>query len=570
MAEKVLRELNDMKATGALCDVVLQGAEESSVGIPCHRNVLSASSPYFRTMFTSGLRESSESTIKLKNISAGTLNELVNYAYTLEIQIDADSVQAILIAALFLDIVPVTTSCWDYMEKHMDISSCLMVHCLAEQLNNAPLAAKAKAMVLRGFAQVCRSADFLAIEAEKVIELITSDDLHVDKEDGVLEAVMRWVEHDQVGRKVHLSDLLQFVRVGYLGSASQEKYFLMFLNGFLNSPAVDLPLSSGIMAAIPNRQAQAIASRCRPRESYGLWKAIVCVGELDNMDTGCPLEVFIPSTSSVVRFASLPGGIDGPGLAVLENGSLLACGGASGHHNSENRVWRYNAARFTWSEVAPMNERRFEAGVTALHGCIYAVGGDDMAADQPALSSMESYDPQENRWRLEADLPDTLMLFAIVAIDNRLFVFGGKNSRGEILNSVYCYDPIANIWSKMANMPTPRSCCTACVGPSGLIYVIGGGNNARGTKQCVEAYDPTTNQWQKKRNTTRSRYSAVSACVDGKIFVMGGKDRSIEYYDEDTDTWTLHNCLLPEGKYLTGCAVMTMKPGEYQTKGADK
>ncbi|XP_055344400.1 kelch-like protein 18 [Paramacrobiotus metropolitanus] len=106
-------------------------------------------------------------------------------------------------------------------------------------------------------------------------------------------------------------------------------------------------------------------------------------------------------------------------------------------------------------------------------------------------------------------------------------------------------------------MPTFRFRCSACVGLSGLIYVIGGSH----TEHCVEAYDPVASQWQKKQNAIGHRDWAVSACVDGKIFVMGGMDKSIEYYSEDIDTWTLHSCKMPEAKRLSGCAVMTMKPG---------
>ncbi|XP_055344386.1 kelch-like protein 2 [Paramacrobiotus metropolitanus] len=269
MAEKFFRELQDTKAKGALCDVMVKGAEDSSAGIPCHRNVLSAHSPYFRTMFTKGLKESSESFVQLKNISTSTLNELINYAYTLEIRIDADNVQPILTAALFLDIGPVADLCWDFMET--ELAMALMIQCLADRHNNLTLAAKAKTMVIRSFHQISKCPDFLLIDADKIADLITSDDLRVDKEDDVLDAVLRWLDHDQAGRKASLSDLLQFVRVVFLGPVSLEKYFLALFNGLINSATPPLPLPSGIVSVLPNRQAEPVMSRSRPRESYGLW-----------------------------------------------------------------------------------------------------------------------------------------------------------------------------------------------------------------------------------------------------------------------------------------------------------
>ncbi|XP_055344384.1 kelch-like protein 3 [Paramacrobiotus metropolitanus] len=482
-----------MKAKGALCDVVMKGAEDLSDGIPCHRNVLSAHSSYFLTMFTSGLKESSESSVQLHNISTSTLKALIDYAYTLEIKIDADNVQSILLAALFLDIVPVANLCWDFVEKHMDVSSSLMIHCLADRHSNARVAAKAKAMVLSYFLQISRSADFLLIDTQKLTELIASDDLRVDKEDNVLEAVLRWLDYDTTVRKAQLSDVLQFVRVGFLGPTSLEQYFLVLLNSVNSAPAPDLP--SGV-----NR----------------LWKAIVC--------------------------ADLPDNIVAPGLALLEDGSILACGGFSGASASEDRVWRYDTAKSTWTQVESMNHHRYELSAATLNGHVYAVGG--IASDRRVLSSMELYDAQRDDWDLMASLPHARTAFAMVAFENRLFVFGGTNSRQHIVQTSYCYDSITYKWSQMADMPTPRSRCTTCVGTSGLIYVI--------------------------ENTIELRDSAVSVCLDGKIFVIGGTTKSIEYYNEDTDTWTLHKCVLPEAKYLTGCVVMSMKPSASLADGVDK
>ncbi|XP_055344452.1 kelch-like protein diablo [Paramacrobiotus metropolitanus] len=555
MAEKAFRELRDMQATGTLCDVTLKGAEDSSAGIPCHRNILSAHSSYFRTMFTTDLKERSESSIRLKNISTSTLKDLVDYAYTMEIKIDAHNVEPLLTAALFLDLVAVVDLCWTFVEKHMDVGNCLMVHCLADRHHNTRLAAKAKAMVLRNFALISQLADFLLIDGEKVTELIASDNLRVDKEDDVLEAVLRWLHHDPAERQAHLSLMLQFVRVVFLGPNALEKYFLALFNGFLSTAAVD-STPSRITDALPNRLAEAVEARCRPRESYGLRKAVVCAGEWEDADAPS-VDVFIPSSSSVLCIASLPDHINAPGLAVLEDGSLLACGGRSGPDaelQSEGRVWRYEQARNGWTEVSPMRQPRYGMGVATWNGCIYAVGGADLQAQN--LSSVESYNPQENRWQFVADLPEALTEFAMVVFDNRLFVFGGTNSHLQSVNSAYSYDPVANMWTKLADMPTARCACSACVDNSGIVYVIGGEAE---DGRCVEVYNTATDQWQKRRGTIGHRDSAVSACLGGRIFVMGGMDKSIEYYNEDTDVWTLHSCQLPHSKFLSGGAVMTMK-----------
>ncbi|XP_055347690.1 kelch-like protein 21 [Paramacrobiotus metropolitanus] len=175
--ERLAVGLQELKSGAVLCDVVLKGAEESDVGIPYHRVVLSAQSSYFRTMFASDWKESSQQEIQLHNIPGNTLRKLVDFAYTGQIPVDGDDVQSLLAAAIFLDFSPVAALCWDVLEKHMDVSSYLQAYLLAKLHNNPRLAEKTKRLVLHHFVQIAQSAEFKLVNAETIIELAVSDDL---------------------------------------------------------------------------------------------------------------------------------------------------------------------------------------------------------------------------------------------------------------------------------------------------------------------------------------------------------------------------------------------------------
>ncbi|XP_055335694.1 kelch-like protein diablo [Paramacrobiotus metropolitanus] len=426
ISEGFLRELYDLKSTGTLCDVVLKGSEESAAGIPCHRVVLCAHSSYFRTMFTSEWKEKYQAEVQLKNIPGGPLSELVNFAYTMEISIHEQNVHNVLTAAIFLDIIPVAKMCWEFVEDHLDASSCLMIHCLAEKHKNGDLTEKAKAMVLRHFVPVSQSADFLLIDAQKVVELVASDALHVEKEDEVLQAVKRWFDHDPAGRKAHFSDILQFIRVTFLGPQCLDEYFLALLNSFITTPGAESSVRSGN------------------------------IKDLDTLD-------------------------------VTE------------------LVWRYNPTTNEWQEVAPVQVRRSCHGVAALNGRIYAAGGChlDVNDEFTKLSSVECFDPQTNSWQFVAALPVALDDVAMVAFKDRLYLFGGDSGESEAVprlsNKLFCYDPVLNAWSELADMPTARRWCSACISPSGLIYLMGGDvGEPEKCVRCTEAYDPATNKWLKR------------------------------------------------------------------------
>ncbi|XP_055357218.1 kelch-like protein 3 [Paramacrobiotus metropolitanus] len=210
-----------------------------------------------------------------------------------------------------------------------------------------------------------------------------------------------------------------------------------------------------------------------------------------------------------------------------------------------------------------------------LNGRLYAAGGYELEDSTfELLSSVEAYDPESDVWSEVAALPRRLASFAIVACDGRLYVFGGEDGE-EACGSTFYYDPAANAWDTLADMPTGRAGCVACVAPSGLIYVVGG-NGEMG--RCVEVYDRVANQWQKKGDLVRPRSNPGCVCLDGRLYVLGGyavvgeeeeQHDSIEVYDEDADRWLLHECQLPQAKSRFGCVVMKLRPPAKVPAGKD-
>ncbi|XP_055341971.1 kelch-like protein 3 [Paramacrobiotus metropolitanus] len=444
--------MHELQKTGTYCDVVLKGSEEASVGIPCHRIVLTVHSEYFRAAFTQEWKESTQQVYQLRNIDSQTLNELVEYAYTLNISLNGDNVEHILIAAQFLQIATVVRFCWDYVEKHLHLSNCLLVHALASNYHNPNVADAALGFIRRHFLEFVEGHDFLQMDAQQLILVIGSDVLDVPSEDQVFQAVMRWWEYDRPGRLAHLQSLLQTVRVPFLTS----------------------------------------------------------------------------------------------------------------HVMTVQRNSRYTDLCNEWRRLASMQKGHHSQAFATLNDHIYAVGGYDLggAFNQP-LPSVEAYDATDDSWSAVASLPARRASMALVACAGRLYAFGGENGAREC-KAAFCYDPSTNSWSRLASMPIARSQCAACVGPSGLIYVVGG--IGQGRDHCVEAYDRATNQWIRKGDLVHPRSQPGCACVDGKLYVLGGHHHeevnshdSIEVYDEDADRWALHECRLPQARYAFGCLVMKMK-----------
>ncbi|XP_055349057.1 kelch-like protein 3 [Paramacrobiotus metropolitanus] len=526
------------QATGIFCDVVLKGSDESLQGIPCHRSVLSVQSPYFRAAFTHNWKESSEPVFRLANIDNLTLQELVAYAYTMNLRLSDDTVVSVLIAAQFLQMTPVARMCWKYVKQHLSLSNCLDVHALASQHSNPRLASAALHFIQLHFQILAQSQEFLELDAHQLAALIASDAVDVFSEDQVWETVMRWLDHDRPGRLANMPVVLHNVRAPFLSDQYRENWkSAMAANG--------LPLGEGQGTA--------------ERHSYGAQDVILCVGGFLGDNDKTAVYAFSPSIPTVWRLEDLPADADDCRTVLLDAASFLIF-----HHNGMHIVQRdshYTGLRDKWREVDPTP--RWNTTAAALDGRIYVSGGNACDDDR---RNVEAFDPKRNSWRPVAPLPVYLTCFEMVASCGRLFVLGGEGDEGgdeEYGRWVFSYDPDTDKWTQLRDKPTADIGRHVCVGAEGLVFVI---EDAKRFVR-VDAYDPATDQWVRKADLIRERVNPGCAYLNGKLYVIG-RDRwvedgycSIEVYDHETDSWTLQECQIPESEYGFDCVVMKMKPG---------
>ena len=80
------------------------------------------------------------------------------------------------------------------------------------------------------------------------------------------------------------------------------------------------------------------------------------------------------------------------GVAVIDN-LVYAVGGSNrddGTRSNLNSMERYNPEKDEWEDLPPMHRSRGAASVTALNGCLYAVGGYDSGMKRVAVVSSTS------------------------------------------------------------------------------------------------------------------------------------------------------------------------------------
>lgn len=154
----------------------------------------------------------------------------------------------------------------------------------------------------------------------------------------------------------------------------------------------------------------------------------------------------------------------------------------------------------------------------------------------------------QGKWETLRLTPNARTEVAVVALFNKLYIFGGFGEKG-ITNQVDVLDMKTGIWS--VGFPMPEALHhTAAVTLNGKIYLVGGFRSGMWTPtDSLYEFDPKANRWTKKASMPTERGALAAGVVNGRIYAIGGAQRQIfklrdvaanESYDPVTDTWTTH------------------------------
>lgn len=255
----LLGQLRKMRETEHLTDVVLVA---EGVSFPCHRVVLAAFSPYFRVMFTCGLRECNDREIFLRDTPAESLALLLDYMYRSDLPLTNNNVQGVSVVAFLLQMDDVFLRCQNHMIENMDASNCLGVYHFARDLGAEDLTERAQRYLTQHFVQVCQNEEVLDLEPHQLGKLLMSDDLNVSREESILDVVLSWAKRstvtDREVRVVHLRELLQKVRLplvnpDYLREAVRRNMALLSEGDCLEMIDEALEVSALHPAAAPRK-----------------------------------------------------------------------------------------------------------------------------------------------------------------------------------------------------------------------------------------------------------------------------------------------------------------------------
>ncbi|KAH3809199.1 kelch-like protein 24 [Dreissena polymorpha] len=562
----LLKNLNEMRIKRLFTDTVLCLGQEE---FPCHKNILSASSPYFQAMFTNDLRENRDMRVHFDDISPWTFKRIIDYVYTGKLEISTDNAQEMLAAGCRFQYPAIVDACCDFLQSELHPSNCLGIHLFAQVHSCKSLEDSSSKYALDNFSQLVQYDEFLELSYEQLLAFVASDLIEVRNEETVYNAVMRWIKFDVDERKQYVLQFLQEVRLPVMNINN--------LRSMENEPLIKnceeclkLVLEAQVKhETIHDRYGRRRRSmqdtQFHPRPSTIAKEVLVVVGGINGYVTRT-VEMFDPQKDTWSSLPDLPRPVTWFSVSAVVNCIIVAGGILDGR--IIDSVWKFDTRGREWHEISHMTQPRAKHSSAVLYDRLYIFGGVTFTAnfDMVDQGCIECFDPAKNQWTVVGHSLFPRTLSKIVPIGNLLVEVGGLQGDAKV-NTMVCYEgSVENIAVKPLRehfiLPEPIQFAQMVVF-GGVFYIIW-----EDTKRVI-TLDPEKRTFQRLPDLNFRHKNSGATVLKDKIYVIGGMTEAVgatdshacsvvECFDPETKTWTIEEKAMLEARACHGCVTVNM------------
>ena len=281
--------------------------------------------------------------------------------------------------------------------------------------------------------------------------------------------------------------------------------------------------------------------------SYG-GKLYAFGGFIDrNLDATAECDVYDPAANAWTDLTTVPTGALTHASVAVVGDTVYFAGGDLGTFTggktstSTAEVLSYDLTTNAWGAIMSLPAASSCGGLVYINNHLIYYGGLNATdtADLSATWSLDLANPAAG-WVAAAAMPDARNHIGGVEINGIAYAVGGGHLYNESHGNdaeVDAYDPVANVWTRVAALPVPMSSNeTTTLVVNGKIVVVGGQTNGGYDGiylNTIQAYDPTANAWSQPGTLPEANEGESVAYVNGTLIVADGTVDNLGGWSQD-------------------------------------
>ena len=310
---------------------------------------------------------------------------------------------------------------------------------------------------------------------------------------------------------------------------------------YLYDPAIDIWTS-----AAPLLQARLNFASCHLADGRLLVAGGTTPFAFSGRTTAC--EIYDPHTDTWSATGSLAKPRALHTLTLLDNGTVLAAGGAFTGVPVDNKSEIFNPALDLWVSTAFMpflggtaTDRWSHEAVLLDSGDVLLVSGLESAGVPLAYGRVMRYAAATGTWSYAAPMPVPLRDVGVAKLPSgKVLVFGGVGGAllDDFFNFTQIYDPVADAWTSGAPV------AAACGSPRTMVLADGRVLHGEGSQPLAvtafasELYEEALDAWTRRSDGLIAGYAgdgnrlgrSIVRLADGTVLATAQGDRDVEKF----------------------------------------
>ncbi|XP_052286070.1 kelch-like protein 3 isoform X2 [Dreissena polymorpha] len=510
-----------------------------------HRIALSCQSDFFADMFSKSTGRRIPFEFKIKGVSPEAFACFLEFCYTGKLTIMPSIAADILIVA---DVLRVNA-----FKRHLDaITDSLPLDQNVKMVAKSKVSAEGQlfkklfAVIVRNLSAAADTSFFMDMDVDLLCQILSSDDLVVTSEYEVFTIAMRWLLADEQRIK-HIPRVMGYIRfdqmcipelftcaetTAILRGYDKFRELVLIANWLLTARNVPKDDPFHFPVSRPRKYQNAALLKLQDSEAPSSSKG----DPAPNGDVTVAMPPPVMTSTPRAKPASAEGAIIDAKKAAAD---ILAIGGFESNEASlvPKYVERYDSADNQWVHFCRLPEPRRHHAAVVVRGFMYLIGGSNpcVKSELPLPTrTVFRMDLFTKQWREGVPMNEARYSHCACAINERIYVFGGKGEGDRVSSTVECFDVVTDGWFYVTPMAGPRYAATAA-SLGDRIYVAGGLGESREIPSALHVLDDvicldtSAKSWSNAPNLRFARCYANLVAVDHTLFLCGGASRSFDY-----------------------------------------